>query len=136
MTSSSTISHKGLVLHCDADKAFVRLLDTAECHSCTIKEFCGKADDPDTFVIQRDNLKVGDHVTLWLSNKTGYKAMFWAYVMPFILIATTIIIGTGMQADESVIGLISLLVLVPYFFGMYLLRDRVRNNFNLNVTKS
>jgi positive regulator of sigma E activity len=57
----------------------------------------------------------GDSVVVSISGKHGYKALFIAYLLPFLLSLTTLIICIKLTGNEGLSGLISVLILAPYF---------------------
>lgn len=133
---SQAISHSGFVSQLYDDKAVIHLNETAECDTCHIRDFCGKSDpDRNTFIVKNPDLKIGEQVTIWLSTSSGFMALFWAYILPFLLILTTIILGTLMSWEEGITALISLIMLVPYYFLVYLNRRHIHRHFQLKVFK-
>jgi sigma-E factor negative regulatory protein RseC len=63
----------------------------------------------------------------------GFKALFYGYVFPFMLIMAILIILTSLQFSEGLSGLISLSVLVPYYFVLYLTRNKIRKSFEFEI---
>ncbi len=136
MTSVDHISHIGTVTHHQGDQAIVQLMQQEECHSCRMKYFCGVTDEERArFEIPVENLKVGDRVTLEISPHVGFKALFWAYLFPFLLILIILIGGALLGIAEQWSGLFSLLVLPPYFLTLSRYRKQLKSQLNLKVSR-
>ena len=64
----------------------------------------------------------------------GLKAVFWAYVFPFILMFSTLIIASNFL-KEWLAGLISLLIIVPYYIVLYFLKNALKSAFQVSILK-
>ena len=58
--------------------------------------------------------KLDDPVEVILAKHAGHRAVFWAYVFPFILMLLTLVTAS-LWLPEWAAGLLSLLVLIPYY---------------------
>ena len=135
MTAES-ISHLGEVTQCKGDRAIVQLIQHEACHSCHIKEFCGKGEGKVVhFEVSQNNLSVGDQVSLQISPSIGFKALFWAYLFPFLLILIVIIGGSMLAIAEHWLGITALFILLPYFFGLSRFKRILKSQLNLQVKK-
>ena len=136
MTHTEHISHEGIVTNRIGDKAIIHLIKPEECHSCSIKNFCGVTDEERSrFEVPGSNLEIGDAISLELRPGTGFKALFWAYLFPFLLILIVIIGGSLMNVPEKWLGIVSLLILPPYFLGLSKFKQRLKSQLNLKVSK-
>jgi len=136
MGSSETISHKGVVVEINARIATLFVQSNEECHSCTISEFCGQTDrERNTFYVPKNDLQKGDMVRLRIQPTTGTWAVFIAYIIPFLIILSLLIIGTFLGWKEWFSGSISLLALVPYFFLVYLTKRKFKKSLELEIEK-
>ncbi|MFY0652764.1 MAG: SoxR reducing system RseC family protein [Cyclobacteriaceae bacterium] len=139
MTEQTSIEHSGVITAVSDEKVTV-FLEKEECSSCNMKGFCGVTDaERNTFILNKDNLneeyRRGDRVRLKINLNAGYKALFWAYLMPFLLVAFTIIFTLLMGVSEKWAGLISLLTLPPYYYGLSKSSLSLSNNFKLDITR-
>ena len=78
--------------------------------------------------------KINERVDVILKKALGLKAVFWAYVFPFILMFSTLIIASGFL-KEWLAGLISLVILVPYYLILYLLKKTLKSAFKTSILK-
>jgi len=80
-----------------------------------------------------DDFKVGDNVTLIMERKMGKKAVFLAYVLPFLIVMLSLIVFTSVLDNEGLAGLLSLAFLIPYYTIMYYQREKLRRVFHFRV---
>ncbi len=81
------------------------------------------------------NVKPGDEVTIFMKQSNGYLAVLLAYVIPLVTILFSLIIFLTLKMPELTAGLLSLIMLIPYFTILYLFRNRINERFifTLNV---
>ena len=136
MTGTEHISHEGIVTNRIGDKAIVHLIKPEECHSCRMKEFCGVTDeDRSRFEVPVQDLEIGDTIALELKPGIGFRALFWAYLFPFLLVLFVITVGSWWGLSEQWLGVLSLLVLPPYFLGLSRFKKELKSQLNLKVSK-
>ena len=58
-----------------------------------------------------------------------------AYVFPFILVISTLIV-CSVFLPEWLAGILGILILVPYYFGLYMLRNTFKKNFQISIIKT
>ena len=136
MTGTEQISHEGIVTNRIGDKAIIHLIKPEECHSCRMKEFCGVTDeDRSRFEVPVEDLEIGDTIALEVKPGIGFKALFWAYIIPFLLVVLVIAIGSWSGLPEQWLGVFSLLILPPYFFALSRFKHQLKSQLNLKVSK-
>jgi sigma-E factor negative regulatory protein RseC len=79
------------------------------------------------------DFKVGDHVNLIMERKMGKRAVFLAYLLPFLIVMVALIVFTSVLENEGLAGLLSLAVLVPYYIIIYYKRDKLRKVFHFRL---
>lgn len=75
----------------------------------------------------------GQKVLVKLESKQGMNAIFLGYVLPFLILLSTMILLSNLSQNEGVIGLVSLLSVVPYYIILYFLKDRIKRKFTYVV---
>jgi sigma-E factor negative regulatory protein RseC len=65
----------------------------------------------------------------------GNKAVLLGYLVPFIILVTTLITLSTFGASEWLMGITSLCALAPYFLLLYFFRNRLRKTFTLSARK-
>ncbi len=137
VSQKNTIKHKGVVTKITAYSLFVKLTDNTNCGSCHAKSSCGVSEDntKDIEIFNHNNQYVlHEEVNLTMGNELGLKAVFLAYVLPFIILFLTLIIGLQLLKEWQA-GLLSILILVPYFSIIYLLKKLLATKFAIAIHK-
>ncbi|HAY70577.1 MAG TPA: hypothetical protein DCX89_01680, partial [Saprospirales bacterium] len=120
-----------------AGKLEVEITDQVECSTCHVKGSCsaGSAREK-TFPVEYryDDIEPGDLVSVHLSVKTAFKALFWAYIFPLILLLATIIVSS-IVFSELLTGLIAISSLVIYYTIIYLAKNYFNKEFSLNIKR-
>ena len=131
-----SITHKGVVVNRMGDKAIVHLIQPEGCHTCSMKSLCGVDDEErNRFEVPAGDLTIGDQVSLEINSSTGLEALFWAYLSPFLLILFVLIGGSFLDITELWLGILSLLILPPYFFALAGFRKKLKSHMDLKVLR-
>ncbi|WP_082326452.1 SoxR reducing system RseC family protein [Sunxiuqinia dokdonensis] len=133
---SGEISHKGIIKSLTDHQIVVSIVNESACSSCHAKGACTAADMQDKEVDIRSfsgDFRVGQAVQVIGKTSQGFKALFYGYVLPFLLIMLVLITLTSLQFSEGISGLISLSILVPYYLILYLTRNKIRKSFEFEI---
>ncbi len=132
-----TIKHEGIISKISKNTITISLKGNVNCEGCKAQSACGVSDTNDK-EIEIENptqsFQLHETVDLVLNRELGLKAVFWAYVFPFILMFLVLIL-TSLFLKEWVAGLVSLFVLVPYYFMLFVLKDTFKKAFQLSILK-
>jgi sigma-E factor negative regulatory protein RseC len=67
----------------------------------------------------------------------GYKAVFWAFVLPLIILIVMLVLTTNTwNFTETEAAISAMTALVPYYFMLYLLRNKMANSFKFNIKRT
>lgn len=139
MSSSSEISHKGRVKEITPQFTTVEIVSESACSACHAKGLCSVSESTvkDVQVPTRgwDDFHVGDEVNVTLKASMGHKAVWVAYVMPLVVLVAVLLALTGAGADELLSGLLALAAVAVYYFIVWLLRGRLRDEYIFNITR-
>lgn len=138
MNSSSCIEQKGVIEEIDDGLAKVRVSTLAACGHCHAKSVCGITDGTARYyevAVTETGFERGDSVIITMERTLGLRAAFIAYVVPFLLVIASLIILTTLHIKEIFSGTISIFILVPYFIGLYFLRDHLQRSFKFTLRK-
>ncbi len=130
------IQHKGIVQKVSEDRITVGIISESACASCHAKGACTVADIKDKEIeISRFSgvFHVGQPVVVVGRLSQGFRALFFGYVFPFILVVATLFTFLSITGNEGVSGILSLSILVPYYFGLYLFRDKLKKAFEFEI---
>ncbi len=133
---SEQISHTGIIKKLSDKTIIVNIINESACASCHAKGACSAADMKDKEVEIHSfegDYTVGQHVTIVGKTVQGFKALFLGYLLPFIIVLSILIISTALNASESTSGLLALGSLIPYYFVLYLFRNRLKKTFEFEI---
>jgi len=136
--SKEGIKHEGYISNIENNLLTVSLKGNINCEGCKAQSACGVSESNDKEIEIIDNIqgfKLNDTVDVVLEKSLGLKAVFWAYVFPFILIILTLIITTKFL-KEWIAGLVSLFILIPYYFMLFVLKDTFQKAFRISIFKN
>lgn len=129
------IKHNGFISKISKNSVTVSLIGNVNCDACNGKAACGISEsnvkEIEIFDI-RKSFCLNDHVDVVMEKSLGLKAVFWMYIFPFLLMIFTLIVAMTVFA-EWLAGLLSLLILIPYYFAIYLFRNIFKNIFKLYI---
>jgi len=138
MQNTKTIEHKGFIESIENGLIRVSILAQSACASCHAKGACSMSDMQDKTIDiyeNAENYKVGESVNVILDQKLGFKALFLGYILPFIILMLSLIILTITTENEALSGLISLGLLVPYYFVLYTQKEKFKKSFSFRIEK-
>ena len=95
------VRHEGIVSKISNDTITISLKGNINCEGCKAKSACGVSESNDK-EIEVDNtsntLQLNENVEVVLQKDLGLKAVFWAYVFPFILMIRILIYFSTLRA--------------------------------------
>jgi positive regulator of sigma E activity len=116
----------------------VRIHREASCGHCSAQSMCFLGETTERIIDISDfnsDIKPGDVVDVNISTGMGNKAILLGYLIPFIILITSLLAFTGMGAKDWIAGLSALLALVPYYIVLYLFRNRLKRVFIFSARK-
>jgi positive regulator of sigma E activity len=126
----------GLVTDFQNGRIKISLLGSG-CSACH-KSLCmlgdSKAKEVEIAVNEKRFL-AGDEVIVKINPASGYKAVALLYLLPFILMTLSVAGMSRLGYHEGIAGLTSLLILVPYYGMIYLLKNNLRSQCSIEVEK-
>ncbi|MDD3876690.1 MAG: SoxR reducing system RseC family protein [Bacteroidales bacterium] len=137
--SKNNIEHKGTIERIEGDLIYVKIITQSACSACHAKSVCNIWEIKEKIIeVKRSSnneYHVGDDVSVVLTQNLGTKAVFLGYFIPFLLLMLTLILSLSLFKKEWLAGLLSLAVLLPYYFGLYLYRDKLKATFDFKLIK-
>lgn len=137
LTATDAFVHSGVVTRIDGASVFVALDPNLHCESCRARGACGVSDSGSREVeitAPQGAFRLNEPVEVVLKKDLGNKALFWAYLYPFILMILTLFI-TSLWLPEWMAGLVSLFVLIPYYLSIALLKKYFKRTFKISILK-
>lgn len=134
---SNSVSHRGVVTKVTDGELEVRILSKSACAACHIKSACNMAEMQEKIVIlpkpEDSDFKDGDEVEINMTVAQGNKAVLFAYLIPAVLVIAMIFILNAMNLEQGLNALISIGILVPYYFVVYLFRNKLKEKFQYRI---
>lgn len=140
MKEAEQIEHEGVVKQIEGNKMQVSILSKSACLTCAVKGTChvSEVDEKivDVYTDKAQNYKLGERVDVYYAQSLGFRALFLGYVLPFLLALTTLIITYAATQKEGFSGLLSIIILVPYYLSLYFTKKNHEKKFSFSVKKS
>ncbi len=137
MSVRENITHPGIVEKITGNSIFVKILAMSACSSCHSKGMCSVAEMEEKVVeVGRDrkkDIKEGQEVTVSMRKSQGGKAVFLGYIMPFLLLIGVLLLVLNLSGNEGLAGLSGIIVLIPYYWLLYIFRDRLKRTFSFRI---
>ena len=139
MNSSSEISHRGKVVSITPEITRVEIVSESACGACHAKGLCSLG-DAKVKVVELptsgwSDIKVGDEVDVVLKASMGHKAVFLAYLIPLVILVAALLGLTSAGVPELWSGLTAIAAVAVYYFCLWLMRGRLRNEYIFNIKK-
>ncbi len=136
MPKKDTISHDGQVVEVLQDKYKIKIITKSACSSCHAKGVCNPSDQAEKIIdaISVQKLELYDSVIVELEERLGWKALFYGIIIPFVIMVS-ILFFLSTRTDELSSALFALGSLVPYYFTIFLLRQRIEKEFIFTAKK-
>lgn len=137
--AASEISHVGTVKSVEGNTATVEIQVSSACASCKATSFCGSSESGsrsiEAHIAPEQNVSVGDEVRVLMTQVMGTKAIVIGYVIPSVVVLAGLFVLIGVGINEGIAALASLVLLSAYYFVLYLLRDKLKKEFNFKIER-
>ena len=137
MSATETISHPGVIEKLTEDMVFVKIMAMSACSSCHAKGMCNVAEVEEKVVeVKREpsrDLKIGQLVTVSMKRSLGTYAVLLGYIIPFFLLIGVLAGVLFISGNEGLAGISGILILIPYYWGLYHYRRRLKNTFSFKI---
>lgn len=135
---SNKIKHAGIVESVKNGCMKVRIMQTSACSGCKISAHCSASDTKEKLVEIYDKVSIsqhvaGDSVVVVASYQTAFQAVLVGFVYPFIVLVATLVVILQVSGDEVLAALSSLGILIPYYFIVFLMREKLRQKFTFTL---
>jgi len=132
---SERISHEGIIDHIDNDTVFVRILSKSACAGCHSKSMCGVSEMTEKLIEVKQNVSgfnQGQTVNVILDRSLGNKAVLLGYLIPFIILITTLLISSSFLS-ELWSGLLAIAILIPYYLLLFTFKEKLSKTFYFRI---
>lgn len=125
------ITHRGIVATISDGQATITITRTGTCEGCALAHHCTR----DEFVVPANDLVVGQTVQVQLHEHIAWKALAIAYILPFIILITTMVILSICHCDETLVAVIVLAVVALYFLILHTCRHRLQRTIHITIIR-
>ena len=133
MARNNSIAHSGRIVEITPDFTTVEIVASSACSSCHAKQLCGMSEDKEKLImVPTDGFverKVGDEVQVLTKMTMGLKAVWISYVIPLAILMILILSLSKAFDNEFLCGLLAVAGVGLYYFGIWLFRDRLSDEF-------
>ena len=134
---SNKISHSGVIQSIKDGCIKVQIVQTSACAACKVASSCNASESKVKIVdVLRNDTKgfeVGQQVVVWASKDVANQALLLGFGVPFLLLVCVLLIALRLTANEGLAALCALGSLVPYYFALWLLRNRIQRGISFQI---
>ena len=133
MAKKNEIAHPGKIIEITPDFTTVQITVSSACASCHAKALCGMSEEEDKVIMLPTDpyasYNVGDEVTICTKMSMGLKAAWISYVIPLAVLMALILTLTSFGINEFIAAGAAVGGVGLYYFIIWLLRDRLSDEF-------
>lgn len=137
MAKRNEIVHNGKIVEMTPDFTSVEISVSSACASCHAKSLCGMSESEDKLIMLPTDpyatYNVGDQVQVCTKMSMGLKAAWISYVIPLAILMALILILTSSGVNEFISATASIGGVGLYYFIIWLLRDKLSNEFEFYI---
>ena len=136
---NNLIKHKAYVKSISPEGLWVSIVNESACASCHVKGACTVSDyqEKDIEITSYSKTyQIGQEVTVLFKESNGFKALFFGYILPLVVLLSTLIVSLIVSENEALSGILSLLILIPYYTTLYFFRAHLKKIFNFEIEES
>ena len=136
--ANTKVTHTGTVVKAGKELVSVKIEVKSACSACHAKSMCAAHDMAEKIIeaVPLEEVAAGDPVVVEMEEKFGLKAVFYVFFIPFLLMVSALFISSNFVSSETLSALISLVILVPYFVILALLKPYFAKTFVFVCRKS
>lgn len=135
----SNFTHPAEIIKINKNSLLVKICRPEACSGCAIKSACQLKENAQQQLViptkHASDYRVGQSISVEISHKTGFLAILYAYIIPLILMLSTLIIAVNLTANELTAGFFSIFVLVPYYIALFLCKNRLNQKFSFKISE-
>ena len=111
----------------------VTVISVSACLHCRLKENCTVSDCRSrNILVETDNPQryaPGSRVTVLMDSRLGWWSVFYAYILPLILVLSSLFAILAATADETAAAAGAVPLLVPYYLLLAAMKKRLLSRY-------
>lgn len=135
---SKNITHEGEIVGISDGVVQVKIVQNSACGACDVRSACHLSEKKEKvleIVDSSSSFQPGEKVIIEGSTSTGLRAVFYAFVLPLLLLFFVIAVFLYAFDNEVVAVVSALAFLGVYYVILYFLRERFKNKFVFKIVK-
>lgn len=134
---SNKIKHNGVVDGVEEGCVRVRILQSSACSACKVAAHCNASETKEKIIeVQVADVvkyQLGDSVVVVADTAVGFRASLYGYLLPLILMVVALVAVLKTTQSEGLAAVSALGILIPYYIGLYLLRNKLQNKLSFSL---
>ncbi|MFH2096621.1 MAG: SoxR reducing system RseC family protein [Bacteroidota bacterium] len=138
MQGTEEIVHNGVIQSIENGVISVVIPAKPACASCKVKGACGLTETNDKIIeipLKDHGFQAGEDVIIGIGMRSGFLALFLGYILPFIVMGTTLIITLLASGYEGLSAVLSIGILAVYYLFLFRFRNIVAQKFSFSIRK-
>lgn len=130
-------SHEGTVTKIEGKKVIVTICSASACSSCHAKGACSGMDQTmkNIEVTTNETFKIGEQVIVSISGKNSFFALFLGYLLPIVILISTLIVIHLISANETYMALGALFALALYYSLLFVYKNKISDKFKFVISR-
>ncbi len=134
---SHRIRHAGTIEAIEDGRVSVRILQASACGACKVAGHCSAAESKEKLVEVKcadvSRYQTGQPVVVTASGSVASQALIFAFGLPFLIMVGVLVVVLRMTGNEALAALSALCALIPYYFLLWLWRERVSQRISFQI---
>ena len=136
---NNKIKHTGIVDHVENGCVVVRIIQSSACSACKVAAHCNASETKEKLVEvmspRAASYAKGETVSVVADASVGFRASLYGYLLPLVLMVLTLVIVMITSKSEGAAALSAIGILIPYYIGLYLFRNKLRKSLQFAIEK-
>jgi len=133
------IKHRGVVEKIDGSHVVVRIVQTSACSACSAKGLCNASESKEKQIdVYESNpsYRIGEEVVLCGSTSMGMRAVLLAFGIPVLLLLFALFATMRITDGDALLSaIVAMLAIIPYYFVIYLMKNKMDKTFSFVIEK-
>lgn len=134
---SSVLEHSATIESINGDIILANVANSSSCSNCRLQKNCGifesKEKSITIYTRNPEIYTVGQKIMITIDESKGWTAVAFGYIIPLILVLTTLFVTNTITQDETASGIYSLMILIPYYLVLLLFKKNFAKKFDFKI---
>lgn len=137
MSTTNLIKHRAIISHIHNKRLVAQLHPDSACSCCSVRQTCSLSSQSakivEINVHNPTDYHLGEEIIIAMTQKNGFVAVFYAYLLPLLLILSTLFLTKYYTDNEVTAGIFSIIILFPYYLALFLLQKYFLQKFDFKI---